>query len=127
MQEPHLYEYAVLRVVPRVERAEFLNIGVILYCGSLSFLQARFAPNFNKVQLLYPDFDLNILEQYKVAVHAMCKGKKLGGYIGLQATSYRFRWLTANRSTIIQASPVHPGRCTDPEATLQHLLEHLVL
>lgn len=127
MQERQLYEYAVLRVVPRVEREEFLNIGVIVYCSSKGFLQAKFVEDCSRLHLLYPDFDTTIVAKYADAVQQICKGRKHGGFIGTQPASYRFRWLTANRSTIIQSSQVHPGLCIEPEETLEHLFDTLVL
>ncbi|TPE46078.1 DUF3037 domain-containing protein [Pontibacter mangrovi] len=127
MQEKHLFEYAVLRVVPRVEREEFLNVGVILFCASKGFLQTRYELNEDRLRALCPSVDLPELQQRLNAFCKVCAGRKEGGPIGQLGTASRFRWLTANRSTIVQTSPVHPGRCQNPDETIEHLMEQLVL
>jgi len=126
MQEKHLFEYAVIRVVPRVEREEFLNVGVIVYCASQRFLQTMFELNEQRLEAFagYLDFDelkerLNVFEQ-------ICVGAAQGGTIGKLPIASRFRWLTAARSTIVQISPVHPGMCADAGETLSKLHAQLV-
>jgi hypothetical protein len=127
MHDKHLYEYAVLRVVPRVEREEFINIGVILFCPSQGFLQVLYTLDENRLQSFSKDLDLPQLEAYLVAIDKVCKGRKEGGSIGNFSHSSRFRWLTATRSSSIQASKVHPGFCNDPQQKLIRLHQELVL
>ncbi|MFD2245364.1 DUF3037 domain-containing protein [Pontibacter ruber] len=127
MQEKHLFEYAVIRVVPRVEREEFLNVGVILYCRSLGFLQTRFALNEERLRAFAGDVDLEELQERLRAFEKICAGRKEGGTIGQLGIAERFRWLTATRSTVVQTSPVHPGLCLDASATLEKLHAQLVL
>lgn len=126
MQENNLYEYAVIRVVPRVEREEFLNVGVILYCSKEGFLQCKY--HLNKERLaIFATLDLEELEQYLQTWERICRGGKNGGPIGLLPIASRFRWLTATRSTIVQTSKTHPGFCEDAEKTLAYLFEALVI
>ena len=127
MQEKHLFEYAVIRIVPRVEREEFINVGVILYCQSQRFLAVKFWLNTEKVKCFSAELELEVLEKNLKAFEKICKGGKEGGPIGQQAISSRFRWLTATRSTILQTSPVHLGLCVDSEKTLLRLFEQMVL
>lgn len=128
MPEKHLYEYAVLRVVPRVEREEFLNVGVILYCASQGFLQVRFEVPEARLRAFAPgaELDLKELAERLRSFERICGGRKEGGPIGQLAVASRFRWLTATRSTIVQTSPVHPGLCEDPAETLARLYSQLV-
>ncbi len=122
----HLFEYAVLRVVPLVEREEFLNVGVVLYCRSLGFLQTRFQLPEAKLQAIAPSLDLAEVQARLQAFERICQGRAAGGTIGQFGTAERFRWLTATRSTIVQTSPVHPGRCADAAETLARLFAQLV-
>jgi hypothetical protein len=126
MQEKHLFEYAVIRVVPRVEREEFLNVGLILYCRGLGFLQTIYELNEQRLRAFYPDIELPELEARLQAFKAICAGRQHGGPIGLLPIAERFRWLTATRSTTVQTSPVHPGMCGDAQSMLHHLYEQLV-
>lgn len=126
MQEKHLYEYAVIRVVPRVEREEFLNVGVIVYCPSQRFLKAAFGLDLERLRAFGADLDKQVLEEHLHVFDLICQGNPLGGTIGKLPISSRFHWLTATRSTIIQTSPVHLGLCLDPQATLERLYAQLV-
>jgi hypothetical protein len=126
MQGNHLYEYAIIRVVPRVEREEFVNIGVILYCPSEGFLQTKFELNEPRLLAFSPSLDLEDLTQYLDALERICKGRSKGGTIGSLPLSSRFRWLTATRSTVIQSSKVHSGFCKDPSETLMKLFDQQV-
>lgn len=126
MQGYHLYEYAIIRVVPRVEREEFVNVGVILYCPDRGFLKTVFELNQPRLSALSPSLDLQELEQYLDALKRICEGRKEGGTIGSLPISSRFRWLTATRSTIIQSSKVHSGFCKDPLDTLMKLFDQQV-
>lgn len=127
MQEAFLYEYAVLRIVPRVEREEFLNTGVILYCKDLRFLQTIITPDTNRILTLCPQIDLPEVEAHLKAFEQICMGNSQAGPIAKLDMASRFRWLTATRSTVIQSSKVHPGLCKDPLTTLQKLHAQLVL
>ena len=127
MQENQLFEYAIIRVVPRVEREEFLNVGVILYCKDLKFLDMRYTIDESRLQHFCKDLDLAELKEHLVAYENICKGNVTGGPIAKLDLPSRFRWLTATRSTIVQSSKVHPGLCKEPVKTLEHLFERLVL
>jgi hypothetical protein len=126
MQEKHLFEYAIIRVVPRVEREEFLNTGVIIYCAGQNFLHSKFTLNKEKLLAFCDDVDIDELEKRLAAFEQICKGAIDGGPIAKLPTASRFRWLTATRSTIVQTSPVHPGLCADAADTLQKLYTELV-
>lgn len=123
----HLFEYAVIRVVPRVEREEFMNIGVILYCAKLKFLKTMFVLDEERLSSLYSDIDLTELKEHLSAFERICEGVKTGGPIASLDPASRFRWLTATRSTVIQTSKVHPGLCKDAGETLNRLYGELVL
>ncbi|MCC2548226.1 DUF3037 domain-containing protein [Hymenobacter sp. BT175] len=127
MPEKHLFEYAVIRVMPRVEREEFLNVGVIVYCASQGFLQTRFALNEERLRVFAGELDMAELQERLRAFERICAGRREGGTIGQLPLASRFRWLTATRSTVVQTSPVHPGRCEDALATLECLHAALVL
>lgn len=126
MPEQHLFEYAVIRVVPRVEREEFVNVGVILYCAKQQFLEAMIVVNEHKLLSFSPELDIDVIKENLNAIVNICKGGDYGGPIGRLDLASRFRWLTATRSTVVQASKVHPGFCMDSEQTLQKLTEQLV-
>lgn len=127
MQGNHLFEYAVIRVVPRVERQEFLNVGVIVYCSKENFLQTKYLINKRKIKSLFVHFDPHLLEKNLEAFQKICKGDKTAGYIATLPMVERFGWLTATRSTILQISKVHSGLCKNAEATLEKLFDQLVL
>lgn len=127
MQDHLLFEYAVIRVVPRVEREEFLNVGVVLFCKRPPFLQMRYALDAGRLQAFCPKLDVDEVKAYLCAFDHICQGLPEGGPIAKLDVPSRFRWLTATRSTIVQCSKVHPGFCSDPVATLEKLHERLVL
>lgn len=127
MQENQLFEYAVLRIVPRVEREEFLNVGIILYCGVQKFLQVKFYLDSKRISSLYADLDIYELEEHLKAIERICQGGLEAGPIGKLHIAERFRWLTATRSTILQSSKVHPGFSVDADKTLKKLFQQLVL
>jgi hypothetical protein len=126
----HLFEYATLRLVPRIEREEFVNAGVILYCRDHRFLQCRWLlPELRLVTLagqMGTKLPLAELTQRLQAIERICTGGRQAGPIGQLGLAERFRWLTAQRSTSLQASPVHPGLCADPTHTLEELFIQLV-
>ena len=128
MQEPHLFEYAVIRVVPRVEREEFINVGVILYCPKQKFMQCVFTLDEDRMYAFSNTLDIEEVKGNIEAFEKICRGGKAGGPIGLLDAASRFRWLTATRSTVVQASKVHPGLCKgDAVETLNKLHAQLVL
>ena len=126
MQQKHLFEYAVIRVVPRVEREEFLNIGVILYCAKQQFLQANYLLDEVRLHAFAPDLDIAELKEHICAMERICLGDNAAGPIGKLDMASRFRWLTATRSTIVQTSKVHPGFCDDALVKLDQLFKQLV-
>lgn len=127
MQEQNLFEYAVIRVVPRVEREEFLNVGIILLCAPKKYLGSRIVVDESRLRMLWPDVDIHVISSYVASFESVCKGGNSAGPIGLLSIPERFRWLTASRSTMIQTSKVHPGLCQDPAVMLKHLFDNLVL
>jgi len=126
MQQKHLFEYAVIRVVPRVEREEFLNIGVILYCAKLKFLQAKYLLDEPRLTAFSPTLNVEEITVHVCAFEHICLADKESGPIGKLDMASRFRWLTATRSTVLQTSKVHPGFCEEPNATLDSLFGQLV-
>ncbi|HKS28838.1 MAG TPA: DUF3037 domain-containing protein [Pyrinomonadaceae bacterium] len=126
MPERHSFDYAVVRIVPHVEREEFLNVGVILSSQSADFLKARFHVNTRRLYALAPELDLKEIESHLEAMRLICEGGEQAGPIGRLPRRARFDWLTAPRSTIIQTSPVHTGLCHDPDQALEQLLRKMV-
>lgn len=127
MQEKYLFEYAVLRVVPKVEREEFLNVGVVLYCPKQKFLQVLFHLDGERIKAFACELDIPEVGQYLQAFEKICAGTKDSGPIGKLPVADRFRWLTATRSTVVQTSKTHTGLCTDTKETLEKLYTQLVL
>lgn len=127
MSERTVYEYAVVRVVPRVDREEFVNVGVALYCKRQRFAGVQLHVDAKKLLALDPDIDLELIEQHLDSFRRICIGEKGAGRIAQLEQAERFRWLTAKRSTLIQCSVVHPGLCVSAEETLVELFEKLVL
>ncbi len=127
MHENQLFEYAVIRVVPCVEREEFINVGVIMFCSTENFLQSKFYINEDKLNLFHLEFSINDIRQRLNAFQKICAGGKTGGNIGKMPLASRFRWLTSTRSTVVQISKVHPGLCTSAESTFEKLFNQLVL
>jgi hypothetical protein len=121
------FEYAVLRVVPRVERGEFINAGVVLYCQAERFLGARVHLDPDRLRALDPDADIEALRAHLEAVHSVCSGGPEAGAVGRLPQGERFGWLVAPRSTVVQPSPVHTGLTDDPDAELERLLRSMVL
>ncbi|MET0293141.1 MAG: DUF3037 domain-containing protein [Steroidobacteraceae bacterium] len=121
------YDYAVIRVVPRVEREEFVNVGVILSCPTRDFLEARLHVDRARLSALYPTIDLDVIEQHLKSIPVICRGGVEAGPIGALTARQRFFWLTAPRSTQIQTSVVHTGLCEEPDAILERLMTRMVL
>ena len=127
MPEPHsTYDYAVIRVVPRVEREEFVNVGVIVSCPQRDFLECRIEVDEARLLALFPSIDIELVRKHLAAIPAICRGGEDAGPIGKLPARERFRWLIAPRSTIIQSSPAHTGRCDDPPKLLEHLVATMV-
>ena len=126
MHAPCSYDYAVIRVVPRVERQEFVNAGVILWCQEQDTLEARVELNVARLHTLDAAVDLEAVRRHLASIEIICAGGSGAGPIGKLPKRVRFDWLVAPRSTIIQTSAVHSGRCTDTGATMERLLETMV-
>jgi hypothetical protein len=120
------YDYAVIRVVPRVEREEFMNAGVIVSCYEREFLEARIELDEARLLALDPGADIATVRAHLAAIPVICAGGEAAGPIGKLSPRERFRWLTAPRSTVIQVSPAHTGRSDDPSAALEKLLDNMV-
>ena len=126
MPDKFRYDYAVVRVVPKVDREEFINAGVILSCPDLSFLEARIKLNESRLLALDPNVDVDLVRNHLAAIPTICRGGGDAGTIGELPQRQRFHWLVAPRSTVIQTSPVHTGRCHDPAAALERLVSTMV-
>ncbi len=127
MQENFLFEYAVIRVVPRVEREEFLNVGVIVYCKKPPFLQTMYVLNEQKLLTLFPAAEIAEIKSHLEAFEQISKGESKDSPIAALDIASRFRWLTAKRSTVVQTSPVHSGLCKSFEETVARLFQQMVL
>lgn len=127
MQDKHLYEYAVIRVVPRVEREEFLNAGIIVFCKRQKFIKVLYTIDEEKLRLVAPDLDIDQVRQNLESFKKIGSGAKDGGPISRLEVPERFRWLTAVRSSVIQTSRPHPGLCTDLEGRVEKLFNDMVL
>ena len=120
------YDYAVIRVVPRVERQEFVNAGVIVWCKEQDLLEARIDLDESRLRALDASVDLDAVRRHLASIERICAGGADAGPLAKFSKRERFDWLVAPRSTIIQTSPVHAGRCADMTATLEHLLATMV-
>lgn len=127
MPADYTYDYAIIRVVPRVDRGEQMNAGVILSCVDSDFLDIRIALDEGRLRALDPTADLEAIRAGLATMKAVCAGGPEAGPIGQMRPRDRFRWMVAPRSTVIQASPVHTGRTNDPQAALQRLFDTTVL
>ena len=121
------YSYAIVRVVPRVERGEFVNVGVVLFAREQGFLGARIEPNTARLLSLAPELDVGAVERHLAAFRAITDGLPAGGPIAALPPAERFHWLVSPRSTMIQTSPVHVGRSLDPGRAIEDLLREFVL
>ncbi|MCL7764603.1 DUF3037 domain-containing protein [Polaribacter sp. Z014] len=127
MQDKVTFEYAIIRLVPKVEREEFFNVGVILFSKRKKFLDIKYHINADKLKAMAPELELETLNNYLNAWKLICDGKSAGGKIGAFEISDRFRWLAACRSTIIQSSKTHPGLCENPATTINDIFDKYVL
>lgn len=126
MLESFAFDYAVIRYVPRVEREEFINVGVILSCPAQKFLEARIELDFQRLKAFAPSVEPETIRRYLDPIPLICAGEKDAGTIGQLPQRGRFYWLTAQRSTIIQTSSVHTGFCRDARQMLECLLDKTV-
>jgi hypothetical protein len=126
VRDHYPYDYAVFRVVPRVEREEFVNVGVIVSCPARDFLDARVELDEQRLRVLDSSLDLESIRTHLATIPAICAGGENAGPIGRLSQRERFHWLVAPRSTIIQTSDVHTGYCKDPAEVLEHLLDTMV-
>ncbi|TYT26138.1 DUF3037 domain-containing protein [Luteimonas viscosa] len=126
MHAVEFYDYAAIRLVPRVERGEFINVGILLSCAARGHLDVRIELDEARALALDPALDLALVRRLLGAIEAVCRGGADAGAIGLLPPRARFHWLTAQRSAILQTSPVHGGKCADLDATMEHLLQRMV-
>ena len=122
----HTYDYAVIRVVPRVDREEFINVGVILFCDAHDFLTARIELDEARLCALAPDVDLALVRRHLDVIPRICEGGPTAGPIGQLSRRERWHWLVAPKNTILQVSEPHTGLCEAPEAWLERLLDRVV-
>ena len=127
MSERTVYEYAIVRVVPRVEREEFVNVGIALYCRKQRYAALKFHIDASRLKAMFEGVDIDLIKSHLESFSRICAGDKTAGKIAQLDQTERFRWLTAKRSTIIQCSVSHPGMCISAEQTHQELFEKLVL
>jgi Protein of unknown function (DUF3037) len=120
------YDYALIRVVPSVERGECINVGVILFCRTSRFLKSLIDLDIQRLLVIAPEIDVALVQEHLAYFERVCTGGAHAGAIGELSQSERFHWLVSPRSTMIQTSPVHSGLCQDPEAALQRLLNTMV-
>lgn len=125
-RERAVFEYALLRVIPRLERGECINAGVILYCQERAFLASRTALDESRLLAVDPQVDVAGVRRALETIEVMCRGGSEAGFAGRERQGQRFRWLTAPRSTIVQPGPIHGGLTGDPEAEVERLLDRLV-
>jgi hypothetical protein len=122
----HAYDYAIIRVVPRVERGEMINVGVVLSCPDVDFLEADVEVDEARLRALDDTLDVDAIREHLASIPAICRGGAEAGPIGVLPQRSRFHWLVSPRSTVIQMSPVHTGRTGDPAAALQRLMDSMV-
>ena len=127
MQDRCTFEYAIIRIVPKVEREEFFNVGVILFSKRKKFLGIKYQIDPKKMAAFPSEMDTDAFIRYLKAWELICEGAPSGGAIGKFELSDRFRWLTATRSTVIQSSKTHSGLCHDPEKELEDIFKRYIL
>jgi hypothetical protein len=124
---PISFDYAVIRVVPRVEREEFVNAGIVVFCLQQRFLEARVHIDDQRLRSLWPQIDLHLVRNHLEAFPRICAGESTAGPISQLSQRERFHWLVSPRSTIIQVSPVHTGLCNEPEDLMDNLARRYLL
>jgi hypothetical protein len=120
------YDFAIFRIVPRVERGEFVNAGVVVFCPAQKYLKARVLIDDDRLRALWPGLDIALIRQHLEPFPEICAGDAAAGPIAARPLRERFHWVVAPRSTVIQISPVHSGLCESPDAVLDELFEKLV-
>ncbi|MGH2441759.1 MAG: DUF3037 domain-containing protein [Chloroflexota bacterium] len=123
---PISFDYAAIRVVPRVDRGECINAGIILFSSTLQFLAAEVVADAKRLEALFPGIDYVQISAYLSLIPRICAGDPDSGPIGQLPLAGRFHWLVSPRSTVIQTAPVHSGFCSDPQVTLRHLMTIMV-
>lgn len=126
MRELRTYDYAIVRVVPRVERGEFINAGIIMSCDVARILKAAIALDENALLALDSSVDLVVIREALASIPLICAGGASAGAIGSLSARERFHWLVSPKSTMVQTSPVHTGQCDDPDAALEHLMNRMI-
>ncbi len=126
MQEKHLFEYSTIRYVPKVERGEVINLGIIMFCKELNFLQLKYKLDKERLLAFFPDTNIENLALHLKSFEMVCMGDETAFGIASLDMASRFRWLASKRSTILQTSDIHPGYCEDPDIMLEHLFKELV-
>lgn len=126
MPDPLTYDYAIIRVIPKVEREEFINVGVVVSCATQKFLEARIELNEQRLLAIDPTLDLETIRTHLAAIPILCAGGEAAGPIGQLPQRERFHWIVAPRSTMIQTSRVHTGICTNLPALIERLLDTMV-
>ena len=126
MPDRFTYDYAIVRVAPRVEREEFINVGVIVSCPDRKYLGCAIELDEDRLRALHPGVDVEMIRTHLATIEKICAGGEEAGAIGKLSQRERFHWLVAPRSTVIQMSPVHTGQCDDPARLLRHLTESMV-
>jgi hypothetical protein len=126
VQGQYKYDYAVVRIVPKVERGEFINAGIILSCPEVNFLEARIELDEHRLKIIDSAPDIEVIKEHLAVIPLICKGGENAGPIGSLILRERFHWLTSPRSTVIQTSPVHSGYCVSPETALEKLMDKMV-
>lgn len=126
MPAPSSFDYAIVRVVPRVDREEFINAGVIVYCLQRDFLGARIELDEARLKALAPDVDLALVKRHLDSIPRIAEGGRDAGPLGKLSQKERFHWLVSPRSTIVQTSPVHVGLCSEPADAIEHLMDRMV-
>lgn len=126
MHAPASFDYAILRVVPRVEREEFINAGVIVFCPEKDYLAVRILFDGERMKALWPELDIDLVANHLEAIQKICAGDAAAGPIAQLSRRERFHWLVAPRSTIIQPSPVHTGVCDATDGLLDRLEKQLL-
>jgi hypothetical protein len=124
--ELNSFDYAVIRVVPRVEREEFVNAGIVVFCLQQQFLGARVHVDEKRLQALWPELDIDVVRQHLEAFPKICSGDPSAGPIARLTPRERFHWIVAPRSTVVQVSPVHTGLCDNPQDALEQLLARVL-
>lgn len=126
MPEHDSFDYAVIRVVPRVDREEFLNVGIVVYCRTRKYLAAKIDLDTSRLLAFAPMIDVDAVTRHLSAIPEICDGNVQAGPIASLPQSERFHWLVAPKSTIVQCSPVHSGLCSEPEAQIERLMDRMV-